>query len=181
MKFIVLSRRVIREYTATRKHIVISITDPEREYLKLPDVDSRVELLRLKFHDMDRPIEGYKLFTQEQAKTIWNFFQRYRSQIEAVICQCEAGISRSAAVAAALAKVDGQDDSEFFKRYHPNRLVYRMIIEKVEEQRRYFKWTKEYEQGSKKKEIDHCKACGIAISNSIYSGLCKTCYKDLNE
>ena len=139
MKFIVLSRRVIREYTATRKHIVISITDPEREYLKLPDVDSRVELLRFKFHDMDRPIEGYKLFTQEQAKTIWNFFQRYEPQIETVVCHCEAGISRSAAVAAALAKVSGRDDSAFFKHYHPNRLVYRTILEKVEEQRRHLR------------------------------------------
>ena len=138
MKFVVLSEREIEKYIVTEKHAVISITGPKWEHPKLPKLDSRVGLLRLKFHDVDREAKKCTLFSQEQAKTIWNFFQRYQSQIEVVVCQCEAGISRSSAVAAALARAIGQNDSEFFKYYIPNRLVYRVLLEAINEQRRRY-------------------------------------------
>ena len=43
---------------------------------------------------------------------------------------CEAGISRSAAVAAAIAKLKGLDEAQFFDEpFEPNGLVYRTILE----------------------------------------------------
>jgi predicted protein tyrosine phosphatase len=43
---------------------------------------------------------------------------------------CDAGVSRSPAVAAALARVLKGDDAEYFAgRYRPNTRVYRMLLE----------------------------------------------------
>ena len=50
---------------------------------------------------------------------------------EAVIVHCEAGISRSAATAAALAKHYNGDDRVFWMmpQYNPNKLVYRVLLD----------------------------------------------------
>lgn len=129
MQFIVLSGREIKHYNIEEVHIVISITSPSSKHPELPIVDSRIGLLQLKFYDLDERATGYSLFTKEQASAILNFFNYYKSKISTVICQCEAGISRSSAVAAALAKSIGQSDEKFFKYYLPNRYVYRTILE----------------------------------------------------
>ena len=135
LQFIVLDEHKIKTYSLTEKHIVISITSPNYKHPILPESKSRVGLLQLKFHDMDRPFEmkgkKYPVFSQEQAQAILNFFRYYKDKINSVICQCEVGISRSAAVAAGLAKSIGQDDSKFFRFYVPNRLVYRLILEEA--------------------------------------------------
>jgi predicted protein tyrosine phosphatase len=133
MKFLVLSRKEIKNFRTKKKHIVISISDPDLKSAGIEIQESSVACLWLKFPDFDSKIEGYKynhrIFNKKMAKDIWKFFQENRDQIELVVCQCEAGISRSSAVAGALAKAIGQDDSEFFKKYIPNRLVYRILLE----------------------------------------------------
>ena len=53
--------------------------------------------------------------------------------IETIIVNCEAGISRSAGVAAALANIINEDDSRYFKEYLPNMLVYRKILEAAQD------------------------------------------------
>jgi len=135
MQFIVLSRDMVEKYNVQEKHIVISIGDPDQPRAKLPELDSRVNALFLKFSDIDREVDypTAKLFTKEQAKEIWTFFQLYKDKINTIVVNCEAGISRSSATAAALAKAIGQDieDSKFFKYYLPNRFVYRMILEEA--------------------------------------------------
>lgn len=135
MKFTILSEREIKKYQSNEKHVVISITSPEAKFVKLPDNPNRLGILMLKFPDLDREIERYKynnlLFNKYNAQAILNFFNLHIGQIELVIVQCEAGISRSPAVAAALSKAIGQDDSYFFKHYIPNRLVYRTILKEA--------------------------------------------------
>ncbi|KKL12333.1 hypothetical protein LCGC14_2536790, partial [marine sediment metagenome] len=73
----------------------------------------------------------YKIvyFQQLHAKLILDCFNRWKDKINLIVVNCEAGICRSSAIAAALAKISGQDDNEFFKRYLPNSLVYRLILE----------------------------------------------------
>ena len=61
------------------------------------------------------------------AKKIVKFVKKYLNDVELIVCQCEAGISRSAGIAAGLAKCIDGDDDYFFKRYLPNSLVYSMI------------------------------------------------------
>lgn len=75
-----------------------------------------------------------KTFDEGMAKSVKEFMVR-NAAAKTVIVNCEAGISRSAGVAAALSKVLTRDDEEFFRRYVPNRLVYRKIIEEMQELR----------------------------------------------
>lgn len=135
MKFLVLPEREIEDYNIVEKHVVISITSPGRKHPELPILESRVSLLQLKFYDIDKPFiskgKTYPTFSKKQAKEILNFFNYWKYTISVVVCQCEVGISCSSAVAASLSKVAWQDDSEFFKEYLPNRLVYRLILEEV--------------------------------------------------
>lgn len=86
-------------------------------------------MLRLSFADIDRPSAGAVMFGAEHARAICAFVSEHRSSIECVVVHCDAGFSRSPAVAAALARCLGQDDAEFFRRYHPNMHVYRTLID----------------------------------------------------
>jgi len=73
-------------------------------------------------------VDYYKPMTDEQAKQIIDFVEAHRKEIEVIVVHCEAGISRSAGVAAALSKIiEGKDDF-FFKKYIPNTLVYSKIL-----------------------------------------------------
>lgn len=69
------------------------------------------------------------LFTPENAKAILEFTKFYLSKVELVAVNCEAGISRSSAIAGALSKIFNNTDEYFFKNYCPNSLVYRTILE----------------------------------------------------
>ena len=50
---------------------------------------------------------------------------------------CEAGISRSAGIAAALSKIIDKVDTIFFKNFIPNRHIYRTIMEEWADQNGY--------------------------------------------
>ena len=140
MNFKVLSRREIENYQINKKHIVFSVCDPEEKYVNLPESLSRVSSVFMKFPDFDHQIEGYPhnnlIFNEDTAQGVITFFNLYKTAITLVICQCEVGISRSAAIAGALAKSIGQDDSYFFKHYLPNMLVYRLILEEAFKRKR---------------------------------------------
>lgn len=64
-----------------------------------------------------------------QAGEIWEFVRRQPVSVGAVVVHCEGGVSRSPAVAAALCKGLGGDDSCFFRQYKPNAYVYRLMCE----------------------------------------------------
>ena len=110
--------------------ILISITSPDEEYAVIPENGNCREVLRLKFHDIEHPAHGYVHFTDAYATEIKDFVEEY-SDVTLIICQCEAGISRSAGVASALLKMYGMDESEIFTKglYMPNLLVYRKLLE----------------------------------------------------
>jgi predicted protein tyrosine phosphatase len=97
-------------------------------------------VLRLSFPDADMPSDQYPediLFSQQHAMKVWKFVREHRATIQRIIVHCDAGVSRSPAVAAAISKVLTGDDAEFFGgRYHPNMRVYRMLLETQESIRR---------------------------------------------
>jgi len=64
-----------------------------------------------------------------QAKQIADFVKRHNS-IEALIVQCDAGISRSAGIAAAISKWAFGEDSKYFGNplYRPNMRCYSYMI-----------------------------------------------------
>jgi predicted protein tyrosine phosphatase len=69
------------------------------------------------------------MFEPHHARAILAFINAYPNA-ERIVVHCDAGLSRSPGVAAALAKIHNGDDSEFFKRHSGlNRRVYRMILD----------------------------------------------------
>jgi predicted protein tyrosine phosphatase len=114
-------------------HVVISITSSPDDVARLRTNDARVGVLRLSFPDVevasDLHPEG-ALFSKDHAAQVWSFVQEHRAKIERIIVHCDAGKSRSPAVAAAIARVLDGDDAQFFGgRYTPNMRVYRMLLE----------------------------------------------------
>lgn len=111
-------------------HILISIRTPGQEYYKPMDNKNRLDMLTLIFHDVDVAHDGMRsLFNEAQAKRILDFVNKWKDRIDEIVVNCNAGFSRSPGVAAALSIILNGDDEEYFRKYSPNRLVYRTILE----------------------------------------------------
>jgi len=140
MEFLITNRFVVEQrFPKTGNALaLISIRDPSEQPLDHAMSHKYGEtcaILNLVFHDVDslKIADNYKLmaFTPEMAKQILNWVKSVmKAGIELIIVQCNAGISRSSGVAAALSLIVNGDDSWVFndKRYLPNRLVYRTIL-----------------------------------------------------
>ena len=143
MKITVMSRENAVRYCHEQheeRTVIISISDPYYIYSTAP-FTSRTNgvagVLRLRFADADhvagtdvygRTAYANDLMSDEDAKNVISFLKRYpRSN---VIVHCDAGISRSSGVAAALMKYFNGDDSEIFDsgRYRPNMWCYRKML-----------------------------------------------------
>ena len=110
---------------------VISITEPDR-FVKELDEDRWAFVLRLYFHDLDKPWQNYVLFTSEQANEVIDWLQAHADDLNAVYVHCAAGISRSAAVAKFIADVYDCFFDEL-KGGLFNRHVYRVLLERAVE------------------------------------------------
>lgn len=139
----VMSAAAIQEYTCDVPHAIISIRSPLMERVVLPDNDKRIGTIMMKFHDVvgseDKEDLGRKMlenwgvaphsFNERMARAIREFVEKHADKIDILYCQCEAGISRSAGIAAAVSKHMTGNDEFFYKNYHPNTLVYRLLLE----------------------------------------------------
>jgi predicted protein tyrosine phosphatase len=113
-------------------HLLISITSAPEDQARLRTSENTLGVLRLSFPDVDTPTPEFpeaSLFGVAEARRIWEFVLAHRDQTQRIVIHCDAGQCRSPAVAAALAKVFDGDDSEFFRRYRPNRRVFRTLLE----------------------------------------------------
>lgn len=121
-------------------HVIVSIRSPkDPKEAVLPIGRYTLKVVRLQFHDMD------DFHQRAVAPDLWAkyeadcFSRAHARQIidavrscptaERLLVHCDAGFSRSPAVAAALSKALTGDDTRFFKRYAPNMRVYRTILE----------------------------------------------------
>ena len=135
MEFIVRDRESVEQGILVRSsYILISIRDPERQTVRVPKQSGLRDVLYLAFHDVDPADdpalpEDITLMTDEDARRIWSFVKKWEKKIGTVVVHCEQGMSRSPAVAAALCKRRGGDESRFFKRYQPNLYVYRLMLD----------------------------------------------------
>lgn len=104
-------------------YAVISIRSPGRDKAKPAQSPYLKDILYLEFWDNDNPQESIQ---REQSDKIAAFVKNTKAKW--IVCQCEVGICRSAAIAAAIVKSRGQDNSYFFERYSPNLYVYRHVL-----------------------------------------------------
>jgi predicted protein tyrosine phosphatase len=124
-----------------QKSAIISISTPYGEYINDPPFVSQTnnvqDILYLSFADADAPntLDVYdRLVTEEQlltdtdAKRIVEFVKKNIDY--SIIVHCDAGISRSSAVGAAILKYYIGDDSSIFDspRYFPNMWCYKKIL-----------------------------------------------------
>lgn len=137
-EILVMSRHAAVQYCQReqeKQSILISISDPNMVYTDAPfcSPENRVSaILKLSFCDADRPgkdvygldAEEKDLMSDEDAGKVVRFVQANRGK--RIIVHCDAGISRSAGVAAAIAKYFTGNDDYFFDsgRYVPNMWCY---------------------------------------------------------
>jgi len=117
--------QTIEEVLIGKKHIVISFLSTTGNYedIKYTAIDH----LNLNVDDINKETEGFVLFNNSHAKQILDFIDKYKD-VDIIIVQCDAGISRSAAVAAALSKIFDQEDFRYFKQYASNMHIYKTIL-----------------------------------------------------
>lgn len=136
MEFIVLSRENAADfsYRVKKDCIFISITDPElckNDFAKNPHIKA---ILRLAFDDVDgfqdKMFSTDQPMTLTQAKEIANFVLEWKDKVDLIVVHCEAGISRSAGVCAAIMKYLTNDDMAIFGNCYfcPNMYCYRLVL-----------------------------------------------------
>lgn len=123
-------------------YIIISITDIDSENVFFAKNPFLISVLRLKFNDVDKDEEG--AITEEDAMHIAEFVKRYKDYAGLIVVHCEAGMSRSSGVCAALMKWLCNDDSYVFDNsfYRPNMKCYRRVLNAISE---YFMEDSDYE------------------------------------
>ena len=116
-----------------RDAVIISISDPNTMYSSAPfkSNNNRVKnICRVYFRDDDR---GPQLMTTDDAFKIHSVLKRFDDKDIDIIVHCDAGISRSAGVAAAILKRYTGSDFSIFRNpmYKPNMHCYRMMLNEL--------------------------------------------------
>ena len=149
MKILIMSKRAIEkmaEQAFPDNTAVISIADYGDEFAALNNAPAHV--LRVAFDDVDNDVivdavgahgteaaiaaveRKYHMFSGEQAEAIARFFFDVCDKAGILICQCEHGQSRSAAVASAILEYRSKRGIDIFAddRYYPNKVVFRRLL-----------------------------------------------------
>lgn len=135
MLFQVMNRQSARKYSFQNhgqgmpfKYVIISISDVHMPANQFNKTNELVDELHLFFDDVEKG-EHYCM-QKEDAIQILDFMNKHMDVDECVV-QCEAGISRSAAICAALMLIIEGSDKEIFEnpKYCPNRHCYRLLLD----------------------------------------------------
>ena len=140
-QFLVLSRAEVETFAAETPYLVVSVTDPEQPEATLVESPFLRATLRMKFHDIAKPSRIAAQFatnstdiyiTEADAERILSFVGEHLAEVKLIVCHCEQGISRSAAIAAALSRILQNEDEFFFRHYWANRYVYDLLLSKAD-------------------------------------------------
>lgn len=140
-KIVIKSREEIEQMRFDQNTALISITDANWSFATLKNEPAYV--LRLAFDDVDNDIfigipngereyvaERYHMISDRQAERIAEFYELIYNKVDVIICQCEHGQSRSAAVAAAILEHRSRSGIRVFAhdKYCPNKAVFNKVL-----------------------------------------------------
>jgi hypothetical protein len=133
MKILFCGRIELERWQAPLQgHAVVSLRDSEKPPVKLAGLRNESGgpwVLDIACNDITEPMPGRICPTATIAQRIHEFWQHHKEHVAAFVCQCESGIGRSQAVAAALGALQGGDPTPILRRGTYNRLLYRLILE----------------------------------------------------
>jgi len=124
----VVSREVIEDINCSEKDFVlISAKDKSMPNVEVKSKHMK-DALFLCFDDIDGPYKNYIHMSDEHAKLIVDFVIKYK-EYPFIVCQCEAGVSRSSAMAGAISRfLTGKDEDIMkYKFFYPNKYVYKKL------------------------------------------------------
>ena len=133
MKYIVvLDKERAKRFECIANWAAISVSSKPDTFPELHTI-RRKGLLQLCFDDVSFPHaipKNLKLFNVDLAQQIIDFVNLHKDNIETLLIHCEAGLSRSPAIAAAISERFGLGSADFyFEKYMPNVLVYKILSE----------------------------------------------------
>ena len=133
------SRAEIEEMIFAPRTALISITDYDYDFAELKNEPNY--LLQLAFDDIsideletEEDQEKYHMLTDEQAMEIAEFYHNVHDKVDILICQCEHGQSRSAAIASAFLEYKSGNGIDVFidDRYYPNKTIFKKVFKQLE-------------------------------------------------
>lgn len=109
-------------------YAVISIQDTHTNGFGVQFTTSKscADVLTLFFDDIDKNVEGAKLFSEEQAEQIISFIRKNEA-VETLLVHCYGGESRSRAVGAFAVEMLGGSSKKLLETGHPNMHVYNTL------------------------------------------------------
>lgn len=140
MKITVMSRNEAIAYSLREKIpacVIVSISCINDEYPSFISSKYRSSKIKdvfpMKFNDLEKDYgiakDRFRAPVQKDLNGLKDFIDKYKDQVEEIVVHCAAGISRSSAVAAAIALYLEEDEKAIIwnnYKYRPNRLVYKL-------------------------------------------------------
>ena len=131
----ILNRKEAKKFSCEShdfKTAIISITDTDKAdvIFEKNEINGIRAVLRLKFDDVERDYKNEHCITKEDAENIVKFVNKNKNKVDKFIVHCEAGVSRSAGVGAAIMKAINGDDWVVFNNptMCPNMKCYRTVL-----------------------------------------------------
>lgn len=138
MKFVILNKSKAERLSYTdysSDKVIISIRTPGDKKAEFDSNNKTIkDILYLEFYDISynsqEIFKGYEPMSDEDAIKIKDFVLKWKDKVDTIWVHCDAGISRSAGVAAGILESLGEDNSYIFdsKMYFPNLLCYSKIL-----------------------------------------------------
>ncbi len=131
MNILILSKKRAAEFSWDNPWACISISSPTLSHPVISKTNL-VDLLQMEFYDAEFVYPGLDpefMFNRDHAIQILDFVDSVVDQIDLLMVHCEAGMSRSPAVGASIAKLRWDDDKVFFSKYTPNMKIYRQMMD----------------------------------------------------
>lgn len=128
-KIVVLSRSLAKEFQYDKQWACISIADAhlDQEHPAI-SMKNRKGLLTLRFDDIEFVRPGKKQIDSKQAEQIFDFVQEMWDDVELLMIHCNAGISRSSAIAKVISEFRQPDVTHIFDQlYQPNPIVQEVV------------------------------------------------------